>query len=179
MVVGPLPPASGKDQAAKGEGISPFYGKPWGMITVPLNVPTLSQLREKFSELARAEPHLGLDPQTPSLEESTMTLEMERFNLGRKVLAASNAPLSQEFLKKGSPHSLRGKLWSQVLGCGGGSESAIGSSFSKEAEHFQALQEAVIANDVMVDKLIIKDVQLTAANDDNYFVFEDFILQVF
>ena len=30
----------------------------------------------------------------------------------------------------------------------------------------------------MVDKLIIKDVQLTAANDDNYFVFEDFILQV-
>ena len=39
-------------------------------------------------------------------------------------------------------------------------------------------QEAVIRNDVMVDKLIIKDVQLTAANDDNYFVFEDFILQV-
>jgi len=31
----------------------------------------------------------------------------------------------------------------------------------------------------MVDKLIIKDVQLTSANDDNYFVFEDFILQVF
>ena len=25
----------------------------------------------------------------------------------------------------------------------------------------------------MLDKLIIKDVQLTAANDDNYFVFED------
>ena len=27
--------------------------------------------------------------------------------------------------------------------------------------------------DIMLDKLIIKDVQLTAANDDNYFVFED------
>ena len=36
----------------------------------------------------------------------------------------------------------------------------------------------MIRNDVMVDKLIIKDVQLTSANDDNYFVFEDFILQV-
>ena len=32
--------------------------------------------------------------------------------------------------------------------------------------------------DIMLDKLIIKDVQLTAANDDNYFVFEDTILQV-
>ena len=36
----------------------------------------------------------------------------------------------------------------------------------------------MVAYDIMVDKLIIKDVQLTAANDDNYFVFEDFILQV-
>ena len=36
----------------------------------------------------------------------------------------------------------------------------------------------MIHNDVMIDKLIIKDVQLTAANDDNYFVFEDVILQV-
>jgi len=30
----------------------------------------------------------------------------------------------------------------------------------------------------MIDKLILKDVQLTAANDDNYFVFEDVLLQV-
>ncbi len=30
----------------------------------------------------------------------------------------------------------------------------------------------------MLDKLILKDVQLTAANDDNYFVFEDVLLQV-
>ena len=37
---------------------------------------------------------------------------------------------------------------------------------------------AVVKNDVMLDKLIIKDVQLTSANDDNYFVFEDVILQV-
>lgn len=30
----------------------------------------------------------------------------------------------------------------------------------------------------MVDKLIIKDVQLTASNDDQYFVFEDVLYQV-
>ncbi len=30
----------------------------------------------------------------------------------------------------------------------------------------------------MLDKLVLKDVQLTAANDDNYFVFEDVLIQV-
>lgn len=121
-----------------------------------------------------------MEPTAPSVEDPTSTLEMERFNLGRKVLAANHAPLSQEFLKKGAPHSLRGKLWSQVLGCSNGSDDGGTSgtnSSAKESEYYQSLQEAVVAYDIMVDKLIIKDVQLTAANDDNYFVFEDFILQ--
>ena len=30
--------------------------------------PNLNLLREKFSELTRAEPHLGLNPRAPSLE---------------------------------------------------------------------------------------------------------------
>lgn len=30
----------------------------------------------------------------------------------------------------------------------------------------------------MIDKLIFKDVQLTASNDDQYFVFEDLLYQV-
>ena len=51
-----------------------------------------------------------------SLEDPTITLEMERYSLGQKVIVANHAPLSQEFLKRGSPHSLRGKLWAQVLG---------------------------------------------------------------
>ena len=37
--------------------------KPWKLINVPLAVPSLNGLREKFSELTRAEPHLGLNPQ--------------------------------------------------------------------------------------------------------------------
>lgn len=30
----------------------------------------------------------------------------------------------------------------------------------------------------MIDKLIIKDIHLTASNDDQYFVFEDVLYQV-
>ena len=143
--------------------------KPWRLISVPLTTPSLNQLREKFSELTRAEPHLGLNPGCPSLEDPSITLEAERYALGLKVLSANHAPLSQEFLKKGCPHSLRGKIWAQVLGC---------DATEKDMSYHKTLIQAVIHNDVMVDKLIIKDVQLTAANDDNYFVFEDVILQV-
>ena len=44
--------------------------------------------------------------------------------------------------------------------------------------YYNELKEAVITVDIMLDKLIIKDVQLTAANDDNYFVFEDQIYNI-
>ena len=57
----------------------------------------------------------------------------------------------------------------QVLGC------AISE---KDQMYYNELKEAVITVDIMLDKLIIKDVQLTAANDDNYFVFEDQIYNI-
>jgi hypothetical protein len=44
--------------------------------------------------------------------------------------------------------------------------------------YHKKLVDAVVRNDIMVDKLILKDVQLTVANDDNYFVFEDVVLEV-
>ena len=73
------------------------------------------------------------------------------------MLASNHAPLTQEFLKKGAPNSLRGKLWAQVLGCsiGAGPEDIVNSGvgdgssgsstngnspFSKEADYFQSLQ---------------------------------------
>ena len=48
----------------------------------------------------------------------------------------------------------------------------------KDNIYYNELKEAVITSDVMLDKLIIKDVQLTASNDDQYFVFEDLIYQI-
>lgn len=40
------------------------------------------------------------------------------------------------------------------------------------------LKTDVLSTDLIVDKLVFKDVQLTATNDDQYFVFEDIIYQV-
>lgn len=45
-------------------------------------------------------------------------------------------------------------------------------------EHWQKLKIAVLNTDLIVDKLVFKDVQLTATNDDQYFVFEDVLYQI-
>ena len=55
----------------------------------------------------------------------------------------------------------------------------LGSQLTeKESAYYNELKESVITTDIMLDKLIIKDVQLTAANDDQYFVFEDLLYQI-
>lgn len=52
------------------------------------------------------------------------------------------------------------------------------SKFFQHIEHWEDLKANVLNTDLIVDKLIFKDVQLTATNDDQYFVFEDIIYQV-
>ncbi|XP_023348029.1 TBC1 domain family member 19 [Eurytemora carolleeae] len=71
-----------------------------------------------------------------------------------------------EYLKRGCPNSLRGCVWAQVLGC---------EIIEKDIVTYNELREAVISTDIMLDKLIIKDIELNAANDDQYFIFDDMI----
>ncbi|OAD58962.1 TBC1 domain family member 19 [Eufriesea mexicana] len=102
---------------------------------------------------------LGVNPEMPS-SENFANLEEERIYIGEKVLKSNHAPIAQEFLKRGAPRALRGQLWSLVLG-------------STDLEYYEELKNMVLQYDIVIDKLIIKDVQLTARNDDQYFVFED------
>lgn len=48
----------------------------------------------------------------------------------------------------------------------------------QQTAYFAQLKKNVLEVDLMIDKLIFKDVQLTASNDDQYFVFEDLLYQV-
>ena len=149
--------------------VSGQMGRPFGLVQVPLKTASLEELMERFGEMSRAEAHLGVSPGAPSQDEPSLTLEQERQQLGLKVLEMDHAPLSQEFLKRGCPPSLRGSIWSQVLGS---------QALDKDVLYHNELKEAVVTTDIMLDKLIIKDVQLTVSNDDQYFVFEDMIFQI-
>ncbi|XP_048513763.1 TBC1 domain family member 19 isoform X2 [Athalia rosae] len=135
-------------------------GEPnWEFGHIQIRVKTLAQLRIMYPELSQGIPLLGVNPNMPAVGNYP-NLEAERTALGERVLASNHAPIAQEFLKRGSPRALRGRLWSLVLG-------------SIDEEYYEELKSLVLQYDIMVDKLIIKDVQLTASNDDQYFVFED------
>jgi hypothetical protein len=113
-------------------------------------------------------------------------LEAERMILGEKVLTKNYAPIAQEFLKKGCPQCLRAKIWTLILGAEvkpyvSASQKALPTyekSFLQHYSYFESLKESVLQYDLMIDKLIIKDINLTASNDDQYFVFEDVLYQV-
>ncbi|XP_068627989.1 TBC1 domain family member 19 [Battus philenor] len=140
----------------------------WEFAHLPLQVKTLDQLRKEYPEWASGEPLLGAHPES-SCSSGCGTLGAERAALGARVSALRYAPVAQEFLKRGSPHCLRAGLWAQVLGV---------EITEKEIDYFNQLKINVLEVDLMIDKLIFKDVQLTASNDDQYFVFEDLLYQV-
>ncbi|KAG4073830.1 hypothetical protein HA402_014035 [Bradysia odoriphaga] len=88
----------------------------------------------------------------------------------QKVLQKRHAPLCQHLLKRGqTPTQYRGAFWSYVLGS---------HVEQYDQDHWDKLKLSVLNTDLIVDKLIFKDVQLTATNDDQYFVFEDVLYQV-
>ncbi|KAJ2950414.1 hypothetical protein O0L34_g8656 [Tuta absoluta] len=141
----------------------------WEFAHLPLQVKSLEDLRKTFIEWTNGEPLLGVNPYIPSTVQGFSTLEVERIGLGERVSALGYAPVVQEYLKKGSPQCLRARLWSQVLGA---------EIHSEQVYYFNQLKKKVLEMDLMIDKLIFKDVQLTASNDDQYFVFEDLLYQV-
>lgn len=134
----------------------------WEFCDMPLEVKELTDMRLLYSEFSRGE-------QIFSNTHYSTSLEAERLFLGEKVLCNNYAPVAQEYLKKGCPRSLRADMWALVLG-------ANVQQYHKD--YYDALKEHVIQFDLMIDKLIIKDIQLTASNDDQYFVFEDVLYQI-
>lgn len=68
-----------------------------------------------YPELAQGMPLLGVNPDMPATE-NFINLEAERTHIGEKVLNSNHAPVAQEFLKRGCPRALRGRIWSLVLG---------------------------------------------------------------
>jgi hypothetical protein len=140
----------------------------WEFAQMPLKVKNLADLRCLYLELSRGEQILGINS---SMLSSThySALEAERMILGEKVLTKNYAPIAQEFLKKGCPQCLRAKIWTLILGA---------EVKPYHYSYFESLKESVLQYDLMIDKLIIKDINLTASNDDQYFVFEDVLYQV-
>ncbi|XP_017783128.1 PREDICTED: TBC1 domain family member 19 [Nicrophorus vespilloides] len=134
----------------------------WEFAHLPIKVKDLPELRQHYGELSRGEQILGT-------HTYGTLFEAERIQIGERVLAQHYAPVAQEYLKRGCPKNLRSEMWSLVLGA---------DINMIQSEYYESLKNHTLYYDLMIDKLIIKDIQLTASNDDQYFVFEDVLYQV-
>ncbi|XP_072039594.1 TBC1 domain family member 19-like [Amphiura filiformis] len=138
----------------------------WGMLQLSLQVSSIQTLREKYSELNLSVPQTGVEE---CMDPSSDTFDADRAKLGRRVLQVNSTPLSQQFAKKGIPTGLRADIWAQILGVTNDDINKL---------YYDQLKTYVFQHDLLIDNLIYKDVKLTAANDDQYFVFEDYLYQV-
>ncbi|XP_013412798.1 TBC1 domain family member 19-like isoform X2 [Lingula anatina] len=123
-------------------------------------------LRLRFNEMSINQCQTGVDD-NPDIPPELF--DNDRSKLAKKVLNNKHSPLSQEFLKKGAPPGVRAELWRQTLGV---------EVDQIDQLYYEQLKSYVVQHDLLVDSLIYKDVKLTATNDDQYFVFEDYIYQV-
>ncbi|CAG9765503.1 unnamed protein product [Ceutorhynchus assimilis] len=140
----------------------------WEFAQLPLKVKNLSELRNVYVEISRGDQILNSNSLSNN-NQNFAIFEAERVALGEKILAKNYAPLAQEYLKRGCPKGLRARLWTLLLGA---------EVKSPQINYFETLKHNVLHYDLMIDKLIIKDINLTASNDDQYFVFEDVLYQV-
>uniref|UniRef100_A0A8C6X9U2 TBC1 domain family member 19 n=2 Tax=Elapinae TaxID=42168 RepID=A0A8C6X9U2_NAJNA len=137
-----------------------------GLIQVPLNVKDIPELKEYFSELDLNTGQMDIDD---SAHVPSELYENEHVRLGQKVLAEQDSAAAQQYVRQGSPNSLRAELWALILNI---------STQPEDILYYEQLKSNVIQYNLLVDSLIYKDVKLTASNDDYYFVFEDYLYQV-
>lgn len=138
----------------------------WGIIQVPLKVKDIHELQIQFAEMSINQSQTGVDDASdipPDL------FEHERSKLAAIVIQGHQHALAQEFAKKGCPLSYRSALWCQILGI---------EVEDIDILYYEELKNYVVHHDLLVDNLVYKDVKLTTANDDQYFVFEDYIYQI-
>ncbi|XP_015780117.1 PREDICTED: TBC1 domain family member 19-like, partial [Acropora digitifera] len=146
---------------------TPSSIKGWGLIKVQLHTKSLQEMKIAYKELDAANLHSGVDD---ALLESSSTdsFPAEWNKLGRKVIQQGSALAARQYAKYGCPPGLRKDLWKLIL---------CYEVDDVDRLYFQQLKQYVIDYDMLVDSLITKDIKLTAANDDNYFVFEDVLCQ--
>ncbi|XP_071504232.1 TBC1 domain family member 19-like [Diadema antillarum] len=138
----------------------------WGLINLPLKVKTMQQLREDYKDLSPGERQTGVDDTADGVGE---LFDMDRVKLGRRVIQANHAAVAQQYARCGCSGGLRGQIWKQILAV---------TVDDMDKLLYDQLRHYVLQHDLLIDNLYYKDVKLTATNDDQYFVFEDFLYQV-
>ncbi|CAF1636047.1 unnamed protein product [Adineta ricciae] len=135
-----------------------------GLIKIPIVTKSFVEIKAFYSDLC---PNII---QYCSDETFNEAKEEENIKLALQILEKKlNIKSVREYARRGCPSSLRGKLWSAMLNI---------EHSNWHVTYFNYLKQNVIDFDLLVDNLYFKDVKLTAVNDDQLFVFEDYLYQM-
>ncbi|XP_067845169.1 TBC1 domain family member 19 isoform X2 [Heptranchias perlo] len=116
----------------------------WGLISIPLPVKDLSELRELFTELGLNYEQLGIDD---SMQIPIELFESEYIRLGQKVLSEQDSAAAQQYIRQGCPTGLRADMWALILNIDNQLEDSL---------YYEQLKSNVIQHDLLVDSLIYK-----------------------
>jgi len=131
----------------------------WGIMNIDIDTPDFTQLQSKFHHLSGCQEQCGVNER--------FTKEWRK--VGEKVISKRHVGAAYEYLKQGCTNGLRKHIWLTLFDL---------NITDTERLYFEELKSFVYEYDLLVDYLIMKDVRLTATNDDSFFVFEDVLYQV-
>ncbi|XP_067950063.1 TBC1 domain family member 19-like [Watersipora subatra] len=138
----------------------------WGLLTVPIHRLSINELRVQYHQMSINHRQTGVDDEVEVPQE---LFANDRFRLGKKVVSSGSSVLAQEYCKRGCPSGLRADLWQTALDV---------NVTNVDRLYYDQLKQAYLQHDLLTDLLYYKDIKLTATNDDQYFVFEDYIFMV-
>eukprot|EP00111_Clytia_hemisphaerica_P002773 TCONS_00007801-protein len=133
----------------------------WGLMQAGLI--GSNDIKSELELLNGKTPQVGID------DVLNASFASEWIAVGQKVIAQRHIAASRQYLKQGCPSGLRKDIW----------RTFFNIDITNESIHYyERLKGKVLEYDMLVDYLIMKDVRLTATNDDAFFVFEDVLHQV-
>jgi len=137
--------------------------KSFSLLKACLYSPNFDTIKNKFPHLTGAHHQFGIH----DLFESSFVTEWTK--LGHKIISKKHMGAARQFLKQGCPPGIRKCIWIALFGI---------SVNDMDVLYQEQLKNYVFEFDMLIDYLIMKDVRLTATNDDAFFVFEDTLYQL-
>ncbi|KAL9657094.1 hypothetical protein ABK040_002720 [Willaertia magna] len=151
----------------------------WNEIKLELKTPTIKELRILFKELDPEYCQVGLD----DFIDENFTIEI--LNLAKN--AEKNLKLIFQLAKKGIPISMRCSIWCKILNIdlqqnlqnNNTQNNNLQNNLQKVSENEQFYFETLKKENLisLIDEMIVNDIKKTM-DDENYFVFEDFLIEI-
>ncbi|CAI2364950.1 unnamed protein product [Moneuplotes crassus] len=132
----------------------------WGSVKLQLQTMSVKEMRKKFNELNVTLRQIGVDDEKSFIDE--------RLLQGDKLLSKDFRPLLINYARRGVPPSLRCRVYKKIFNI---------EMNPRDYEYYKSLNDHFSKWDLCIDDICNFDTN-EVINDEKYFIFQDFIVQV-